>query len=112
MGVLAGGDVPSEVSHVMANATTYDCPVGGVNADALVTGYALTVVPAGSAPAGTFTDALAPAELSDTVVDVVDDAVPETGVPKDAAGTPVGGGAGDVGFFNDPGTRFEYIKDP
>ena len=61
----------------------------------------LTVVPLGSAPAGTAMVSLAPPEVSETVVDVVLDVVAEVGVPNVDAGTVplVGGGAlvGPVG---------------
>jgi hypothetical protein len=67
-----------------------------------VIGYTLTVVPSGSAPAGTETEALTPLLESPkslvTLVIVVDDAEPDVGVPKSDGDTPaLAGGAAFVG---------------
>jgi len=71
-----------------------------------VTGYTLTVVPLGSAPAGTVTVSTRPPEVSKTVDEVVPDTVPDVGVPNVDAGTValVGAGAlvGPVEEFDDP----------
>jgi hypothetical protein len=59
-------------------------------------------VPLGRAPAGTNTDVLAPPALKVNVVGVVNEVVTESGVPKDVAGTPEGGGAGVSGPVEPP----------
>jgi hypothetical protein len=56
-------------------------------------GYALTVVPVGSAPPGTVIELLVLDVESVMVVGVVAETVPETGVPKDDAVTSLGGAA-------------------
>jgi hypothetical protein len=56
-------------------------------------GYALTVVPVGSAPLGTVTELLVLEVERVMVVGVVAETVPETGVPNDDAVTSLGGGA-------------------
>jgi hypothetical protein len=59
----------------------------------LAMGYALMVVPVGSAPLGTVIELVVLDVESVRVVGAVAEAVPDTGVPKDDAATPLGGGA-------------------
>jgi hypothetical protein len=59
----------------------------------LVIGYALTVVPVGSAPPGTVIELVVLGVESVMVIGAVAETVPETGVPNDDAVTPLGGGA-------------------
>jgi hypothetical protein len=56
-------------------------------------GYALTVVPVGSAPTGTVIELLVLDVERVMVVGVVAETVAETGAPNDDAVTPIGGGA-------------------
>jgi hypothetical protein len=56
-------------------------------------GYALTVVPVGSAPPGTVIELLVLDVARVMVVGVVAETVPETGVPRDDTVTSLGGGA-------------------
>ena len=94
-GVVDSGDVPEGVCHVTAKATTKDCPVGTSDPRAVefVTGYSLTVVPVGSAPAGTEIVTVPPFMVETIVVGATADAVAETGAPKSADGRELGGGA-------------------
>jgi hypothetical protein len=97
-GTEAVGEVSLVVSHDTANESTYDWPAGtsASSADALVTGYALTVVPAGNAPGGMVTDAeAAPSETATVAVEPLC-AVVDVGLPNAAEETPEGGGAATV----------------
>jgi hypothetical protein len=70
MGWEAWGEVPSAVAQETAKDVMYDWPAGTslMRAAAFFTAAMLTVVPVGSAPAGTETSALAPPALSDKAV--------------------------------------------
>jgi hypothetical protein len=81
IGVVASGDVPFVVCHDTANAATYDWPDGTSDASDVVTGYTLSVVPAGSAPVGTLSDVEA-LPLDAVSVEAADaETVVDSGVP-------------------------------
>ena len=95
IGDVAAGDVPSGAFHDIANATTYVMVVGTceTNDEVSVTGYKLTAVPDGNAPAGMVTEAVLPAKLNVEVATAVDEAATDTGVPSEVETIPGGGGA-------------------
>jgi hypothetical protein len=81
IGVVATGDAPFVVCHDTAKAATYDWPGGTSDDSEVVTGYTLSVVPAGSAPVGTLSDVEA-LPLDAMSVDAADDeTVVDSGVP-------------------------------
>jgi hypothetical protein len=95
IGDVAAGDVPSGAFHEIANATTYVLFAGTceTNDEVSVTGYKLTVVPDGNAPAGMLTEAVLPAKLKVSVATAVDETATDTGVPSAVETMPGGGGA-------------------
>lgn len=95
IGDVAVAAAPVGVSQVTAKASMADWPVGSseANVDVFVIGYDVTVVPVGSAPAGTSIVVDAPSEVAVSVVDVLADTFTDVGVPKSLDGSELGGGA-------------------
>lgn len=77
------GEEPDDVAHETARDATYDWPEGTcvMSDEVFVTGYTLTTVPLGSAPAGTVMAAVAPPDVTVMVVGEVEDVVCDVGVP-------------------------------